>query len=124
LPVHENITSSKALVSNKLHPRTSASHLSSLFEKGVEPRAIIAVALSRAALVSDGRIGYVLGADVPASRQTNAQKIVARQLGSHLSATRATSSFQELAYLKAPDDLVEYLQETKTTITGGEIGDG
>lgn len=119
-----NITITDTLVSSQRTARASVLHLVSLFEQGVEPRATIAVTLSRAALVSAGRIIYALGPEEPASRQTNAQKIVARQLGSHLSATRATNSFQELAYLKAPDNLVEYLQETKSTIAGGEIGDG
>lgn len=119
-----NITITDTLVSSQRTARASVLHLVSLFEQGVEPRATIAVALSRAALVSAGRIIYVLGPDDPENRQTNAQKIVARQLGSHLSATRATTSFQELAYLKAPDDLVEYLQETKSAIPGGEVGDG
>ena len=119
-----NITITDTLVSSQRTARASVLHLTSLFEQGVEPRATIAIALSRAALVSAGRIIYVLGPEDPTSRQTNAQKIVARQLGSHLSATRATNTFQELSYLKAPDSLVEYLQETKSALPGGGIGDG
>lgn len=122
--VEGNITITDTLVSSQRTARASILHLATLLEQGMEPRATIAVALSRAALVGAGRIIFVLGPADAVDRQRNAEKVITRQLGSHLSASRATSNFRELASLKAPDDLIHTLQECKETIPGGGIGDG
>ena len=122
--VSGNITITDTLVSGQRSARASILHLTELFELGFEPRAAIAVSLSRAALVGAGRIIYVLGPEDPDERQTNAQKVATSQISSHLSAVRAANTFVDLEWLRAPDDLLQSLDSIRAEMPPSRVGDG
>ena len=121
--VHGDISVTDTLVSSQRTARATILHLSTLLEEGMEPRASVALTLSRAALLSAGRIIYILGPSDPAVRVRNAERVVRSQASSQHRALKAFGGFSQLSALQAPDGLVSTLEETLKALPAGNITD-
>lgn len=99
-------------------------HLAELFKQGFEPRASVAVSLSRTALVSSSHLIYVLGPADPVVRVAHARQVLRRQAGSHVSAVREFARFDRLSGLRAPSALVADLEESREVIAGASKAEG
>lgn len=102
----------------------SVLHLAEMFRQGLEPRASVAVSLSRTALVSSAHIVFVLGARDPDVRVANARSVLRRQADSHASAIREFTGFEELAALRPPHDLSPALESSRRQIGGSGTREG
>lgn len=78
-------------------------HLAHLLEEAGEPRASVVASLSRAALVSTGRLIYVLGPSDSAERVEHARQVSVQQARSHSSLVTRSRGFTKLAGLQAEE---------------------
>lgn len=62
--------------------------------------------------------------DQPEIREHHTRAVLNRQAGSHLSAVREFAAFEQLTALKAPAELVQYLESAKKGIAGTGRGEG
>ena len=122
--VGSNITVTETCITGQRTAVGCVLHLAELFRQGIEPRASVAVSLSRTALVSSAHIVYVLGAPDPDIRVANARTVLRRQAGSHLSSTREFAEFESLIGLRPPADLVLTLETARRNIGGSGAGEG
>lgn len=76
-------------------------HLADLLDVGGEPRASVVATLSRAALVSTGRLIYVLGPFDADERVENARQVSRQQAGSYLAMIESARDFTEFETLQA-----------------------
>lgn len=122
--IDSNITFTETCVVGQRAAVGCVLHLAELFREGLEPRASVAVSLSRTALVSSAHIVFVLGASDPDVRVVNARSVLSRQAGSHASAIREFAGFEDLAGLRPPHDLAPALERSRRRIGGSGTREG
>lgn len=102
-------------------------HLAQLLGAVGEPRASVVATLCRAALVSTGRLIYVLGPRDADERVEHARQVSRQQARSYLAMVKSAREFTELEGLQAervPDDADDPFTEEIDRLGKGGMGDG